>query len=102
MKKIKEIIQYLFAHLNKYGVTLVVAGVIILFLDDNNVMKRIRLSIEASKLKKEIRHYEAVRDSSAEKVKHLNAKDEELEKIAREDYLMKKDNEEIFIIGNDK
>lgn len=85
-------------YLNKYIITLVVFLVFIVFIDDNNVMKRIEYEAKIKNLRREIRHYQQLRDQSTLKLEKLHSSDEELERIAREDYLMKKQNEEIFLV----
>jgi cell division protein DivIC len=84
--------------LNKYIITLVVFGVFIVFIDDNNVIRRIEYEIKIKDLHKEIRHYQEMQDKSSQKLKMLHSSDQELERIAREEYLMKKPNEEVFIV----
>lgn len=77
---------------------ILVLFVFIVFLDQNSVMKRLKLEQEISRLKKEIRHYEKLRDQSSNKLESLKAGKDELERVAREEYHMKKENEEIFLI----
>ena len=85
-------------YLNKYIITLVVFVVFIVFIDENNVIRRVEYEIKIKGLRQEIRHYQKLRDQSALKLQKLHSSDEELERIAREDYLMKKPNEEVFIV----
>jgi cell division protein FtsB len=98
MVDIKHILQKLKPLLNKYVIAITVMFVFIVFLDENSVMKRMKLNQEISRLRKEIRYYEVLRDQSSQKLENLHAGKEELERVAREEYLMKKENEEIFII----
>lgn len=72
--------------------------VFIVFLDQNSVARRLKLEREITVLKKEIRRYEQLRDQSSIRLESLKAGKAELERIAREDYLMKKENEDIFLI----
>jgi len=98
MNKLKNLYARIKPYLNKYIITLVVFGVFIVFVDDNNVIRRVEYEMEIKGLRQEIRHYQELRDQSAEKLHKLHSSDEELERIAREDYLMKKPNEEVFIV----
>lgn len=98
MNKLRIFYSRLKPYLNKYIITVVVFAVFIVFIDDNNVIKRVEYELEIKDLHKEIRHYEDLRDQSSEKLEKLHSSDEELERIAREDYLMKKPNEEVFIV----
>lgn len=89
-------------YMNKYVITITVMVVFIVFLDQNCVVKRVKLEREIASLKKEIRRYEQLRDQSSTRLESLKAGKAELERVAREDYLMKKENEDIFLIENKK
>ncbi|MFW5725769.1 MAG: FtsB family cell division protein [Bacteroidota bacterium] len=83
---------------NKYVIVLIAAGVWILFFDQNNLIQQYRLSRRIKELNQEKKYYqnEIQRDSTyLDKLKHDPL---ELERYAREKYLMKKKNEDIFII----
>jgi cell division protein DivIC len=80
----------------------VVAGLIFLawmfFLDSNDFVSRFKLSAKLRSLENEKEYYQ-------EKIKEVERDREELfgdreslEKFAREKYLMKKDNEDVFVV----
>ncbi|HKL92086.1 MAG TPA: septum formation initiator family protein [Bacteroidales bacterium] len=98
MKSIQEFWKKIQPYLNKYVVTIGLFVIFILFVDENNIIRRIQLKREIRALKSEIRQYEALRDTSVQRLEDLKAGKSELERIAREDYLMKRPNEEVFII----
>lgn len=98
MDKLKNFYLRIQPYLNKYIVTLVIFVVFIVFIDENNVIRRIEYELQLKDLRKEIRHYQGLRDQSLEKLEKLHSSNGELERIAREEYLMKKPNEEIFIV----
>jgi len=98
MEKVKIFLNKLKPMLNKYVIALCVIFVFVVFIDENSVMKRLKLEREINSLKREIRHYQKLRDSSTQKLENLHSGKEELERIAREEYFMKKADEEIFII----
>ncbi|MDP4278040.1 MAG: septum formation initiator family protein [Bacteroidota bacterium] len=102
MEYVKRLLQKLKPLLNKYIIAITVIFVFIFFLDENSVVKRIRLNREISGLKKEIRHYEDQRNDCIKKLNSLHAGKDELERVAREEYLMKKDSEELFVIEEEK
>lgn len=77
---------------------MVLFGVTIVFIDEHNLIKRVQYEKKIRALRKEIRQYEKIRDQSLEQLKDLRTDSEELEKIARERYLMKKDEEELFLL----
>ena len=72
----------------KYLITIVAFAVIIVFLDENSLLRRLGYEREISQLKEEIEKYRA---DYEENTKRLN------EKIAREKYLMKKPNEDSYV-----
>ena len=71
--------------------------VVIVFLDENSLIQRAQHKREISILKSEIAKYKKQYEEDTRKLKELMDNPEALEKIAREKYLMKKPNEDIFI-----
>lgn len=98
----RKIIAYLQPALkpfrNKYFVSLIVFVLWILFFDYNNLVDRTRLIREVNQLENDRDYYvERIKVDSA-RLMELRTSPENLEKFAREQYLMKKDNEDIFVI----
>lgn len=98
MEKYKSFYQGIKPYLNKYVIVLLLFAVIMVFVDENNLIRRVRYEHQIRELRKEIRRYEKERDQARQQLKDLREGTRELEKIAREKYLMKKDNEEIFLL----
>jgi len=71
--------------------------VIVGFLDENSLMQRVKHRSEISALNGEIEKYRKQYEEDTEKLKELTTNPEALEKIAREKYLMKKPDEDIFV-----
>ena len=82
---------------HKYLITLLVFGVIIVFLDENSLVQRTKHQEEIKILNAEIAKYRKQFEEDTRKLKELTNNPEALEKIAREKYLMKNPNEDIFI-----
>jgi cell division protein FtsB len=82
---------------HKYLITLGVFAVIIVFLDENSAIRRLKYKREIMQLNEEIEKYRAEYEESTEKLNELSSNPESLEKIAREKYLMKKPNEDIYV-----
>jgi len=83
---------------NKFFLTGMIFLLWLTFFDKNNL---IDLFGEMSKIhsrNKEKEYYEEKIASDREKIKELRTNSNNLEKFAREQYLMKKPNEDIFII----
>ena len=90
-----------FVRLHKYGVTLAVFVLIIGVLDENSWIRRLEHRAEINRLNTEIRHYRKQFDDDSKLLKEISTNPEALEKVAREKYLMKKENEDIFIFEQD-
>lgn len=83
---------------NKYVATLLVFAVWMLFFDQNNAINQVRTRLKLAELNRQKEHYLEEISSSRDQLSILHNDREMLEKLARERYLMKKDNEDIFII----
>ena len=83
---------------NRYVYATLVFLVVILFIDQFNLFEQIRLHKSLKDQKQQIEYYEQeIKDSKA----HLNALQNDtatMEKVAREQYMMKRDNEVVYII----
>ena len=82
---------------HKYLITIAAFLVIIVFLDENSLIQRAKHQQEINTLNSEIKKYRKQFEEDTEKLKELTNNPEAMEKIAREKYLMKKPNEDIFI-----
>jgi cell division protein FtsB len=82
---------------HKYLITVLAFLVVIVFLDENSLIQRAKHKREISTLNSEIARYKKQYEEDTRKLKELMNNPEALEKIAREKYLMKKPNEDIFI-----
>ena len=82
---------------HKYLITVVAFGVIMGFLDENSMVRRMQYTQEISTLNKEIEKYRAEYEESTERLNELVANPEAIEQIAREKYRMKKPNEDIYV-----
>ena len=77
----------------KYAITIGVFLLIIGVLDENSLIRRISHRREIYQLNSEIERYR--------KLKEITSNPKELEKVARERYLMKKSNEDIYVFEED-
>lgn len=96
MDKIKKLREAIGRH--KYTITIVGFLLIICFLDQNNLLLRLRHQRQIRKLKSEIEYYTILRDQSLKGLQELANDSNNLERIAREKYGMHLPNEEVFII----
>ena len=95
MSKLSALWDFIGRH--KYLITLLVFGVIIVFLDENSLIQRAKHREEIRELNEEIAKYRKQFEEDTRKLKEIMNNPDALEKIAREKYLMKKPNEDIFI-----
>jgi len=72
-----------------------------LFLDQNNWMKQWKLSKQLKEAQAKENYYKEQIKSDSLYLIDLNSNDETLEKLAREKYLMKKDDETVYLIVRD-
>ncbi|MDY9918998.1 MULTISPECIES: FtsB family cell division protein [Proteiniphilum] len=72
------------------------------FFSDSSVTKRMKYEAQIKDLESQIEFYRQQTEIDTEKLNELQSNKEDLEKFARENYLMKKENEEIFIIKEKK
>lgn len=84
--------------INKYFLTTVAFIVWLVFFDSNSLMERNKLQEKLDVLNLEKRFYldEIKRDSTL--TKQLLSDTAQLEKFARERYLMKKDKEDVYLV----
>jgi cell division protein FtsB len=73
-----------------------------LFFDKNDLLSQYQYHQQLSKLKAERDFYTKETDKVTKDLSELTSNPAQLEKFAREKYLMKKDNEDIFVIVKDK
>ena len=83
---------------NKYILTLVFFAFWIVFIDDYNLIKQYQLQKDVEKLENQKAYYLSEIEKDSTELYHLRNTKEEQERFAREKFLMKKDNEDVFII----
>ncbi len=86
----------------KYVVVCVIGILIVGFLDDNSVLSHMNNMKRIGELQEEIEHYEALNKSNVSRIRQLEDNPKEVEKIARERYFMKADDEDIFVLSDDE
>ena len=99
LKQIRENKVFRFLS-NKYVIVLVLFIVWMGFFDENSFLNQRELDEEIDKLENANKYYKKQIDADQNIIDNLNDPDS-LEKYAREEYKMKRDNEDIFIIEYD-
>ncbi len=83
---------------NKYILTGTLFFIWLFLFDQNSLLERRKFSSELEELKVEKEYYLNKIEEDSKRLEELKTDNDNLEKFAREQYLMKKDNEDIFII----
>lgn len=83
---------------NKYILSPLLFLLWLAFFDQNNLLERKSLNRQYEQLLQERQYYLEKIEEDRKRIKELKTDNENLEKFAREQYLMKKDNEDIFIV----
>ncbi len=98
----KTIIAFYFKYVhNKYGFTIIAFLVWMVFFDSNNLIDRVESIKQRRKLESDIEYFKHRIETDSRNLNELRTNREVLEKFAREQYFMKKENEDIFIIVKD-
>ena len=82
----------------KYWVVLAIIVLIVGFVDDNSFWNRHKRQVVLSQLSAEIASYKEQYGNDDRRLKELDENPIALEKLAREKYHMKRDNEDLFIV----
>ena len=88
-------------YLNKYIITLGIFALIVLFLDENSMLKRMQMNQEERELRDEIEKYRDDFNESTRLLGEITADSVAIEQIARERYMMKLPEEDIYVFEED-
>ncbi|MCR5469790.1 MAG: septum formation initiator family protein [Prevotella sp.] len=86
----------------KYVIVCVIGVLVVGFLDDNSVLSHIHNMDRIGELEKEINHYNELNQQNKQRIKELQTNPKAIEKVARERYFMKADDEDIFVLSDDE
>ena len=96
MKKVVTILK------NKYLITITGLAIWVVFFDKNDLHTQFELRSEVKQLEEERNYYAHEIANITSDIRELTTNPKTLEKFAREKYLMKRDNEDIFVIVEEK
>ena len=86
-----------FIRRHKYLIATLVFAIIIGFLDENSMVRRVGYAREINRLHEEIEQYRKEYEESTQRLNELTTNREAIERIARERYFTKKPNEVIYV-----
>ena len=87
---------------NKFFLVTVAFVVWMTFFDKNDLLSQYQYQQEVSKLEQERDFYKTETDKVSKDLEELTSNPQQLEKFAREKYLMRKDNEDVFVVVKEK
>lgn len=101
--KTKEVVMK-FVHLRfkKYVLVLALGVLIVGFLGDNSVVAHLNNKARINELKGEIAVNQAVTKANQERLYKLQSDPKAVEKVGRERYFMKHDDEDVFVLSDDE
>ena len=95
-------LKVLRAQATKYTIVCLLGVLIVGFLDENSVWSHFKNKQRISDLEEEIAKYTSDYERDQAQIRELNRNPKAMEKIARERYFMKADDEDIFILSDDE
>lgn len=87
---------------NRYWIVIIVGVLLVGVVDENSFVKRVQLEMQISELKAQIDDYNSQYDKTEATLRQLRINPKAITKIARENYFMKADDEDIFVLSDDK
>ncbi|MDR2915349.1 MAG: septum formation initiator family protein [Tannerella sp.] len=98
MSQLTDFYKKYLAGLNKYWVVTIIFLAITFFIGDSNLYNRYKYDEKIRSLESEINRYKKEIEQNKKKIEELQTDKVGLEQFAREEYLMKKENEDVFIV----
>ncbi len=83
---------------NKYLIATLVFALWVTFFDSNNIIQWSKVVLNISEQESQKRYYRESIKATEEKLNELSSNRDSLEKFAREQYLFKEEDEDIFIV----
>ncbi|HKL02326.1 MAG TPA: septum formation initiator family protein [Cryomorphaceae bacterium] len=83
---------------NKYSLVIILFLVYITFFDAHDLISQLKIKWDLHEIETQIEYLEEDTRASKAQIEELTTNQESLEKFAREQYRMKRENEEIFVI----
>jgi cell division protein FtsB len=98
MSKLLDFYNKYIARLNKYWLVTVLFFAYTFLIDESNIYNHRKYNEKIRLLENEIEKYKKEIKKNREKIKELQTDKVSLEQFAREEYLMKRSDEDIFIV----
>jgi len=99
MKIFKSIFNYLITRYTKVQLLIMLVIIFfVFFISDSNIFARFGYDAKIMELNSQIDYYREKTEQDKEKLKLLESDKDQIEKFARENYLLKKDDEDVFVV----
>jgi cell division protein FtsB len=98
MKKWTDFFNKYKTKVNKYQFTILVFLGVTFFIGDNTLLDGIHYTKRINDLQKEVETLKKANENTLQRLNALQSDEESLEKFAREQFLMTKSDEELFLI----
>jgi cell division protein DivIC len=99
MKFLKSIFNYVITRYTKVQLLIILVIVVFAFLiSESNIFARIGYDAQIMELNDQIEYYRNKTTEDKQKLEQLQLDKDQIEKFVRENYLMKKENEDVYII----
>lgn len=86
---------------HKYKITIGLGLLFVVFIGDNSYRRSIELRYVVKDLQDEIDKYNKIYNHDRQQLRELERDPRNIERIARERYFMKADDEDIFVLSSD-
>ncbi len=86
---------------NRYAFSIISFLIWVAFIDQNNIMIQYSYYSHLKTLEKEKDYFNQAIEKTSQELDDLTKNPATLEKFARENYFMKKDNEEVFVFATE-
>ena len=96
MSRIKDFYNKYLSRINAYWLVTIVFFALTFVMGDSSLYKRYTYDEKIRSLEKEIKHYQKEIEINSKKLNDLHTDKEGLERFAREEYFMKKPNEDVY------
>ncbi len=99
MNVLKSILRYLTTRYTKIQLLIILVIIVFaFFVSESNVFARLSYDKKIRELNGQIEYYRDQTEKDKQKLQELESDKDQIEKFARENYLMKRDNEDVFIV----
>ncbi len=100
LRKTKKVVKTII-NVNKYLVVLALGVLLVGFIGDNSVVSHLQKKQYINELKAEIARNENITKANTEQIARLKQDKKAVEKVAREHFFMKMDDEDVFVLSDD-